>query len=126
MRSAQRPGLGHLIASALMVLGIALMHHVVVTGCSALGASPDHSHAAAEVADMTASPATDAGSAGSSGAPSAALCLAVLLGAWLAAPIVRAWRARRSDTIHERTEASRVVGVLAHPPDLAELSVRRT
>lgn len=135
MRSAQRPGLGRLLASAMVVLGIALMHHIVITGCSTLSPSVDHAHAPVAMEDVSTPAATPTTASTTPvegiealeppGGSAAAVCLAILLGAWLAAPIVRAWRARRGSTVAELTQTSPVGGVLPRPPDLAELSVRR-
>lgn len=120
------PGLGRLVGSVLLVLGIALMHHVVVTTCSSAIGGQAHGHAVQM--DSTTAPALDGISQGAlpEPAPAAALCLAVMLVGWFLAPVVREWRRRRDADASEPTRRARVSGAPPHPPDLAVLSVCRT
>jgi len=123
--------LGRVVACALLIIGIAVMHHVVVTGCSTMPSSAGHGHASHVPASTDASSA-DAAVANGLGevppaqSPAATICLAIILGGWLMVPMVRAWRIRRDaePTEHPRDRAA--VDIPARPPDLVLLSVSRT
>lgn len=135
---AEGSTLGRVIACALLVLGIAAMHHVVVTGCAAFVSAQGHAHSV-HVPDPSADAPADAivdpvagqhvdglGDAPQGEMPAAAICLAILLGGWLLTPLIRAWRMRRGVEPFGRTHDRPVVDVPARPPDLVSLSISRT
>ena len=136
MERAGASTLGRVISCALLIIGIAVMHHVVVTGCSTLAGSAGQGHAAQGHASHAPAsidaPSADAAVADGLGevppaqSPAAAICLAIILGGWLMVPLVRAWRIRRDteQTAHPRDRA--IVDIPARPPDLVLLSVSRT
>ena len=141
MERAGASTLGRVIACALLVIGIAVMHHVVVTGCSTLTSSAGQGHAAqghAAQDHVSHAPASlDASSADAAVAdglgevppaqsPAAAICLAIVLGGWLMVPLVRAWRIRRDTEQTSHTRDRAIVDIPARPPDLVLLSVSRT
>lgn len=125
-RVAEGSALGRVIACALLVTGIAVMHHLVVTGCSTAISGHEQAHDVHLPESSPAAPVDGVGEAPTDDAPAAALCLAVILGGWLITPFMRAWRVRRETAAHEGAACRDVVGVLARPPDLASLSVSRT
>ena len=128
--------LGRVISCALLIIGIAVMHHVVVTGCSTLvgSAGPSHAvqgHASHAPASIDASSADAAvadglGEVPPAQSPAAAICLAIILGGWLMVPLARAWRIRRDTEPTEHPRDRAIVDVPARPPDLVLLSVSRT
>lgn len=139
-RTSQPRSIGHLIGSVLLLVGMASMHHLVVSGCGA--AVVDHaslahaSHATADVVEHPHLEVSDTshgthgeGETSGTGSPvdhsGAALCLAVIVGAWLLTPLLRFRRVARvtPSALHEST----AVGALQpRPPDLHLLSVCRT
>ncbi len=118
--------LGRVFACALLVIGVAVMHHLVVTGCASAASDQGHAHAAHLPESSPAATVDGAGEAPSEDAPAAAVCLAVMLGGWLIAPLVRAWRMRRETDPFSSNDDRAIVDVPARPPDLASLSVSRT
>lgn len=120
--------LGRVISCALLVVGIAVMHHVVVTGCSTVAGDSSHGHSAHMPDQSTAAmPSEDGlGEVPPADAPAAAICLAVMLGGWVLVPLVRAWRVRRDAEPSALALDPAVVDVPPHPPDLVLLSVSRT
>ena len=126
MERAGASTLGRVLACALLVIGIAVMHHLVVTGCSTATSGHEQAHSA-HLPDSSPAVTVDGlGEAPVDDAPAAALCLAVILAGWLVTPFVRVWRVCRETDIGERASARAVVGVPAWPPDLVFLSVSRT
>lgn len=139
-RTSQPRSISHLIGSVLLLLGMAAMHHLVTTGCVAV--MVDHAslgsdvHATDHVVDEPASgvpgevhDVLGANEMSDTGAPvdhaGAALCLAVIVGAWLLTPLLRYRRVPRAMPSLLREPAT-MVAVPPRPPDLSLLSVRRT
>jgi len=130
-RLLDHPGMARLLAALLLVVGVAAMHHLVASGCLSGPTTHDGVHAVhagaegAESADspvehVTSSGATDVHPAG------AAVCLAVLVLLWSAAPVLRWWRDRR-DSHRLRGQSGATVALpMGRPPDLVQLSVSRT
>lgn len=125
-RSATGPGLGRMVGSIILVLGIVLMHHVVFTTCGSAMSGQAHGHAIQM--EPMAAPDVDASSTGAplESAPAAALCLAVVLGGWLLAPIVRAWRIRSERAGSRQAMGSEHAQAPPRPLDRTLLSVCRT
>ena len=131
MERAGGSTLGRIVACALLVVGIAVMHHVVVTGCSTLTSSAGHGHAShvpvsTDASSADAAVADGLGEVPPAQSPAAAICLAIILGGWLMVPLVRAWRTRRDSEPAKHPRDRAVVNVPARPPDLVLLSVSRT
>lgn len=139
-RTSQPRSIGHLIGSVLLLLGMAAMHHLVVSGCGA--AVVDHAplsaaeHATGHVMEHTGPEAPvpshgthEAGETSGTGSPvdhsGAVLCLAVVVSAWLLTPLLRFRRVARV-TPSFLQEPTPVAAVPPRPPDLNLLSVCRT
>lgn len=132
--------MGRLIGSVLLLLGMAAMHHLAVSGCGSVmvdHASPGvAAHAAVHliehpdsgVAGETQDPRDDGETSGT-GTPvdhsGAALCLAVIVSAWLLTPLLR-FRRVPSALSSPLRKPPTMVAVLSRPPDLSLLSVSRT
>lgn len=126
----------HLIGSMLLLLGIAAMHHLVVSGCVTAVVHQAAVHAGGHGWDAGPIAAKDEprqesapGGPSGTGAPvdhsGAALCLAVLVSAWLLTPLLRYRRALRGAESVLRAPPP-VVAAPPRPPDLVVLSVSRT
>lgn len=134
--SVNGSALGRVIAAVLLVVGIAAMHHLVVTGCAASPAGHEGIHASHDESVTGLDPAPPAfadaqevavpsGASEPSEGHGAAACLAVLLTLWVMAPLVRYLRRRRvthMSGLHRCDAAPAQV----RPPDLHSLSVSRT
>lgn len=135
--TSQPRSIGHLIGSVLLLIGMAAMHHLVVSGCgsvvvdqAAVGTSVhvieqpgpdagDHSHGKHD-ADETSGTGTPVDHSG------AALCLAVVVSVWLLTPLLRFRRVRRDVVTELRPPSDVSWDDPPRPPDLSLLSVSRT
>lgn len=131
------PRAARLLAALVLVVGVAAMHHLVASGCLSMQQAHSADHAVAHAVDVSPGvvPAPSVSDASSREAATdavpvdhsgAAVCLAVLVLLWSAAPVLRWWRGRR-DSHRLPGQAAAVVALLrGRPPDLAQLSVSRT
>lgn len=139
-RTSQPRSIGHLIGSVLLLLGMAAMHHLVVSGCGAAvvehvpvaAGVPATGHVIEHSGPEASEPSRgthEADKPSGTGSPvdhsGAALCLAVVVSAWLLTPLLRFRRVARVTPSFLQAPTA-VAAVPPRPPDLNLLSVCRT
>lgn len=125
--------MGRIIASLMIVIGIATMHHLVVSGCSALADGPSTPHGVAEAAndDAGAYGESGGGSHHDSSSPSGDVdlgdvCAGLITALWLLIPLVRSWWIRRHDIAGGFPRLTDTRESAFRPPDRDLLSISRT
>lgn len=129
-RESQTAGqLARLVAAVFLIAGIAAMHHLVLSGCSAAMAQPAAAHELSNDPHLEqGQPAseTDHGSSTpSDDAERQMACLGLLIGLWLMTPMARSWRLRRSADEHGTGSSTAASVTPSRPPDRILLSVNR-
>lgn len=130
------PRVVRLLATLVLVVGVAAMHHLVASGCTSMQPAHSPDHAVAHTIEVSpvvvvASSGSDASSRdAATGAVSVehsgdAVCLAVIVLLWSVAPLLRWWRGRGEDQLHSHARGTAIL-LVDRPPDLIQLSVSRT